>query len=69
MPNYSFVDFDFDFANLYLFDVVQKEMCLAKFIQIINLSLSLTSNYIMDKIMIIQLQKTQTRGKYCNKQF
>lgn len=42
MPNYSFVDLDFDFANLHLFDVMQKEKCLVS--QIINhLSSSLTS--------------------------
>ncbi|KYN03956.1 Ankyrin repeat and LEM domain-containing protein 1 [Cyphomyrmex costatus] len=43
MPNCSFVDLDFDFANLYLSDVMQKEKCLVS--QIINqLSSSLTSN-------------------------
>lgn len=43
MLNYSFVDLDFDFANLHLSDVMQKEKCLVS--QIINhLSSSLTSN-------------------------
>ncbi|XP_036149939.1 uncharacterized protein LOC105829089 isoform X2 [Monomorium pharaonis] len=43
LPNYSFVDLDFDFANLHLSDVMQKEKCLVS--QIINhLSSSLTSN-------------------------
>ncbi|XP_018378176.1 PREDICTED: uncharacterized protein LOC108770914 isoform X2 [Trachymyrmex cornetzi] len=43
MPNCSFVDLDFDFANLYLSDVMQKEKCLVS--QIINhLSSSLTSS-------------------------
>lgn len=43
MPNYTFVDFDFDFANLHLSDVMQEEKCLVS--QIINhLSSSLTSN-------------------------
>jgi len=43
MPNYSFVNLDFDFGNLHLSDVMQKEKCLIS--QIINhLSSSLTSN-------------------------
>ncbi|XP_011864630.1 PREDICTED: uncharacterized protein LOC105560279 isoform X2 [Vollenhovia emeryi] len=41
--NYSFVDLDFDFANLHLFDVMQKEKCLVSRI-IKRLSSSLTSN-------------------------
>ncbi|XP_011164810.1 uncharacterized protein LOC105199405 [Solenopsis invicta] len=43
LSNYSFVDLDFDFANLHLSNVMQKEKCLVS--QIINhLSSSLTSN-------------------------
>ncbi|XP_070157821.1 metacaspase-2 isoform X1 [Polyergus mexicanus] len=43
MSNYSFIDLDFDFANLHLSDVMQKEKCLVS--QIINhLSSSLASD-------------------------
>lgn len=43
MLNYSFVDLDFDFANLHLSDVMQKEKCLVSKI-ISHLSTTLTSD-------------------------
>ncbi|KAL6260913.1 hypothetical protein P5V15_008442 [Pogonomyrmex californicus] len=50
IQNYSFVDLDFDFANLHLSDVMQKERCLVS--QIINhLSSSLTSNCTIDETL------------------
>ncbi|XP_067210656.1 uncharacterized protein [Linepithema humile] len=43
MTNYSFIDLDFDFANLHLTDVMQKEKCLVSRI-ISHLSSSLASD-------------------------
>lgn len=48
--NYSFVDLDFDFANLHLCDVMQKEKCLVS--KIINhLSTTLTSDCTMNETL------------------
>ncbi|KMQ94438.1 ankyrin repeat and lem domain-containing protein 1 [Lasius niger] len=50
VPNYSFIDLDFDFANLHLSDVMQKEKCLVS--QIINhLSSSLASDCTMNETL------------------
>ncbi|XP_072762232.1 uncharacterized protein [Anoplolepis gracilipes] len=50
MSNYSFMDLDFDFANLHLCDVMQKEKCLVS--QIINhLSSSLASDYTINETL------------------
>lgn len=56
--NYSFVDLDFDFANLHLSDVMQKEKCLVS--KIINhLSTTLTSDCTINETL--QNQKRNKR--------
>ncbi|XP_018309595.1 uncharacterized protein [Mycetomoellerius zeteki] len=58
MPNCSFVDLDFDFANLYLSDVMQKEKCLVS--QIINhLSSSLTSSCTINETLHSKTNKQE----------
>jgi len=59
MPNCSFVDLDFDLANLYLFNVMQKEKCLVS--QIINhLSSSLTSSCTINETLHNKINKEES---------
>ncbi|KAG5346853.1 ANKL1 protein, partial [Acromyrmex charruanus] len=58
MPNCSFVDLDFDLANLYLSNVMQKEKCLVS--QIINhLSSSLTSSCTINETLHNKVNKQE----------